>query len=153
MIKRPQTLSSNMTTNRSNYRPAQADPPKRKRNLFQFRLRTLLIGVALLAVPCAYVGWQAKIVAERKSLLERSDPSNGPILTYGEVVNGFGDHAGLVELPPLREWLGDKAIDRIDLIYDAPPSFAQEVRDAFPEAAIFQIPPDFRLSHLPTTKP
>jgi hypothetical protein len=32
---------------------------------FQFRLRTLLIVVALLAVACAYVGWQAKIVKER----------------------------------------------------------------------------------------
>ena len=30
---------------------------------FQFRLRTLMIAVTLLAVPCAYVGWQAMIVA------------------------------------------------------------------------------------------
>jgi hypothetical protein len=39
-----------------------ADPPKRKRRWFQFSLRSLLIGVALLSIPCAYVGWQAKIV-------------------------------------------------------------------------------------------
>ena len=33
---------------------------------FQFRLRTLLIGVTLFAlIPCGYVGWQAKIVRER----------------------------------------------------------------------------------------
>jgi hypothetical protein len=31
--------------------PPEAEPPKRRR--FQFRLRTLMIGVAVLAVPCA----------------------------------------------------------------------------------------------------
>ncbi len=31
----------------------------------QFRLRTLMIVVTLLAVPLGYVGWQAKIVRER----------------------------------------------------------------------------------------
>jgi hypothetical protein len=45
--------------------PPKADPPKRKRRWFQFSLRTLMILVTLLAVPCAYVGWQAPIVQER----------------------------------------------------------------------------------------
>jgi hypothetical protein len=36
--------------------PPQAEPPKPKRRRFQFRLRTLMIGVTLLAVPCAYAG-------------------------------------------------------------------------------------------------
>jgi hypothetical protein len=34
----------------------KADPPKRKRRWFQFSLRSLLLVVTLLAVPCAYVG-------------------------------------------------------------------------------------------------
>ncbi len=42
--------------------PLKAEPPKRKRRRFQFRLRTLLIGVTLLAIPCAYIGRQASIV-------------------------------------------------------------------------------------------
>ena len=33
--------------------PPQADPPKRKRRWFQFSLRSLLIGVTVLAVICA----------------------------------------------------------------------------------------------------
>jgi hypothetical protein len=37
---------------------------------FQFSLRTLMIVITLLAVPLAYVGWQAKIVRERKAMLE-----------------------------------------------------------------------------------
>jgi hypothetical protein len=49
------------------------EPPKRRR--FQFRLRTLLIGVTLLAVPLGYVGWQVKIVRERRLQIEaRSSP-------------------------------------------------------------------------------
>ena len=51
--------------------PLKADPPKRKRRWFQFRLRTLMIGVTLLAIPCGYVGWQAKIVRERRAELNR----------------------------------------------------------------------------------
>jgi hypothetical protein len=47
--------------------PPKADPPKRKRRRFQFSLRTLMIAVTLLAVPFAYVGWQATIVRERKA--------------------------------------------------------------------------------------
>jgi hypothetical protein len=38
---------------------------------FQFRLRTLLIAVTLLAVPLGYVGWQAKIVRERTTVRQR----------------------------------------------------------------------------------
>ena len=33
--------------------PSKSERPKRKRRRFQFRLRTLMIGVTLLAVPCA----------------------------------------------------------------------------------------------------
>ena len=29
-----------------------------------------MIGVSLLAIPCGYVGWQAKIVTDRKAFLE-----------------------------------------------------------------------------------
>jgi hypothetical protein len=47
----------------------KSDPPKRKRRRFQFSLRSLLIVVTLLAVTCAYVGWQAKIVRERKETM------------------------------------------------------------------------------------
>ncbi len=46
--------------------PPEAEPSQRRR--FQFRLRSLLIGVTLFAlIPCGYVGWQAKIVRERKA--------------------------------------------------------------------------------------
>ncbi len=49
--------------------PSKAEPPKRKRRWLQFSLRTLMIVVTLLAVPCAYVGWQTRIVIDRKAVL------------------------------------------------------------------------------------
>ena len=52
--------------------PPKAEPPERKRRWCQFSLRTLMISVTLLAVPCGYVGWQAKIVRERKARLEET---------------------------------------------------------------------------------
>lgn len=65
---------------------------------FQFSLRTLLIVVALLALPCAYVGWEAKIVAQRKSWLEAhpdTDHTFPPGLEPGEI-------------SWVRRWLGDE---------------------------------------------
>ena len=51
--------------------PPKADPPQRKRRWFQFSLRTLMIGVTLLAVICGYVAKQVQIVRERKTAFER----------------------------------------------------------------------------------
>jgi hypothetical protein len=52
--------------------PDQPSPRRR----FQFRLRTLLIGVTLAAVACAYVAREAQIVRERKAWL-KAHSSNG----------------------------------------------------------------------------
>jgi hypothetical protein len=49
------------------------------RRRFQFRLRTLMIGVPLLAVPLGYVGWQAKIVRERRAMLIWIEDNGGRI--------------------------------------------------------------------------
>jgi hypothetical protein len=57
--------------------PPKAELPKRKRRRFQFRLGTLLIGVAILAIPMAYVGWQAK-VAKRRDAIYRQLYSYSP---------------------------------------------------------------------------
>jgi hypothetical protein len=38
---------------------------------FQFRLRTLMIVVTLLAVACGNVGWQAKFVRARTAMRQR----------------------------------------------------------------------------------
>jgi hypothetical protein len=47
--------------------PDQPSPRRR----FQFRLRTLMIGVTLLGVACGYVGSQVNIVRDRRALAGR----------------------------------------------------------------------------------
>jgi hypothetical protein len=72
------------------------------RRRFQFRLRTLMIGVTLFALPCAYVGWQVKIVKERSAMRQRL-LAEGAIL---EPPNGKGGHPA--NSPSwLRRLLGD----------------------------------------------
>ena len=108
----------------------ETEPPKRKRRRFQFRLRTLMIGVTLLAVACGYVGWQAKIVRQRcaSSLNYSSGFANCVKIV------ACGDPTKAPNL--LRRWLGDVASDAVAL---RPNSTTDDIRAAaelFPEAVI-----------------
>ncbi len=75
--------------------------PKRKRRWFQFSLRTLMIGVTLLAVACGYVGWEAKIVKEREEFLENQQHYMGP--------NPFDEENGDLSVPWILSILGAEA--------------------------------------------
>jgi hypothetical protein len=103
--------------------PSNAEPPKRQRRWFQFRLRTLLIVVTLLAVPCAYVGWQARIVTERRNWLANPQFGSWP----------WGDDPPNCSLPWIRRLLGDT--ECIFMIADDAVSDADlaACRSAFPE--------------------
>jgi hypothetical protein len=94
---------------------------------FQVRLRTLLIGVTLLAVACGYVGWQVKIVREREAMLK--DP-HFFLIGYRLEVAGT--------IPWLRRRLGDT--DCLGIIGDEDVSDAdlERYRLAFPEADIWR---------------
>jgi hypothetical protein len=93
------------------------------RRRFQFRLRTLMIGVTLLAAACSYVGWQAKIVMERRLILnvfEFSDGGKGGYWVEGaDVWEPYTPThktliaAGTPENDPswIRLWLGDRRIN------------------------------------------
>jgi hypothetical protein len=51
--------------------PLKVEPPKRKRRWFQYRLRTLLIIVTLLAGVCGAANWyrvEVEFVRERQRL-------------------------------------------------------------------------------------
>ncbi len=56
--------------------PTKAAPPKRKRRSFQFSLRTLLIGVTVLAVLCGEAAWLLgdlpRLLQERESLVNEA---------------------------------------------------------------------------------
>jgi hypothetical protein len=61
--------------------PPTVTAPKRKCRWFQFRLRTLMTGVTLLAMACGFVGWQASVVRERQAMLCRLCDLNGACFT------------------------------------------------------------------------
>ena len=62
--------------------PDNAEP---RRRWYQFSLRTLLIGVALLAIICRLAVWQIQLAAEHRALIDRmtaegrftTNPSHG----------------------------------------------------------------------------
>jgi hypothetical protein len=61
-----------------------SDLPNCPRRRFQFRLRTLLIGVTLFCVFGGYVGWQAKILKQRKMLASELSQHGGAIVWSSE---------------------------------------------------------------------
>ena len=94
-----------------------------------------MIGVTLFAlIPCGYVGWQAKIVRERKAwvaqspfLLRTDQPKNIKELAEGDPTQSPSR---------VRLWLGDESVEFIVI---PNPSTAEELKLAaslFPEAAI-----------------
>jgi hypothetical protein len=95
---------------------------------FQFRLRTLLIGVALLGVPCLYVAHETRIVAQRKTWLAAHDYRDRGT---GSDLRIYGDHD---KSPPLvRRWLGDTDQEFLHV----PKSDAESAAAIFPEADIW----------------
>ena len=85
---------------------AVADRPNRLRQ-FQFELRTLLIGIALLGAVGGYVAHEARIVRERRAwAASHIRLEYGP---YGRTSPRHPDHAPTA----LRRWLGDKDYNTI----------------------------------------
>lgn len=96
---------------------------------FQFSMRTLFIVVTLLTIPCAYVGYQNKIVAERKSMQTKIEELGGNTF-WIDVVFYPGT------LPVIRRWLGDEPICIVMVPESVQPSFVEEIKRVFPEASI-----------------
>jgi hypothetical protein len=95
------------------------DPQVRRR--FQFRLRTLLIGVALFAIPCAYIAHEYRLVQKRHAMLEL-----GPSTLFNYVP---GDDS---KLPLVRRWLGDHAVMAFGFNQPSEEN-TRRYKDAFPE--------------------
>jgi hypothetical protein len=104
--------------------PNTAEQQKPRRRWFQFRLRTLLVGIVLSAIPCAYVGWQAKMVAARKAM---PDEVQDKFIVYATL----GDDS---KIPAIRRWLGDHAVAAI-CFYRPSDDTLRRYREAFPESS------------------
>jgi hypothetical protein len=108
--------------------PPNADLPRCKRRWSQFSLRSLLIFTLICAIPCGYLGWQAKIVRERKLCFKQLASKRG-----------IGQH-GPESLPNAPNWirlaLGDVPIESIDAPVFATDDELNEIRAMFPEAKV-----------------
>jgi hypothetical protein len=94
---------------------------------FQFRLRTLLIGVTLLAVASAYVGWQMKIVRARRAELNR--------VVDARLVGIVGNDDERV-IPWIRRVLGDQRVPSIKMLEGTDAAELDRLRVLFPEAKV-----------------
>jgi hypothetical protein len=88
----------------------EADSLKHKNRRFQFRLRTLMIGLTLLAVPLGYVGWQAKIVRDRKAAIIELKTGGGTAIGAEGLSPSALAHGRDYTIPFLRRWVGDHAV-------------------------------------------
>ena len=122
-------------------RPDTTHQRKPSRRWFQFRLRTLLIGVAILAIPCGFLGWQFKAVRHRaaeRQLLEQLG-AKFLLMDKDEPVR-----LGHRSTSRLRIWIGDCDVEAIRLPFLGPPDQLAKDRSevtrraelAFPEADI-----------------
>jgi hypothetical protein len=104
-----------------------AQPSPRRR--FQFRLRTLMIVVTLLALPGAYVATQAKFVRARSAWKTRYEHCHFPCISWGGTYDG-------PDLPPVRRWLGDQPVSFVLFEYGVAQDDVDEAKTLFPEAEI-----------------
>jgi hypothetical protein len=112
-----------------------ANQPSPRRR-FQFRLRTLMIGVTLLAVVYGYVGWQAKIVRERRALQIKYARQIGCNIRFAGFPGEFIPADFQTSTTWVRRLLGDVDVYRIGTPpnRDFTPSELEEIHRILPEA-------------------
>jgi hypothetical protein len=111
-----------------------AEPPNHPRRRFQFRLRTLLIGVTLLFLAISYVGWQAWTVVGRMAVLKQLDALGA----HYSAIRGGDLPAGMRGPNWIRRILGDVAVVEIDFHESTWSPEALKAR--FPEADCHVVP-------------
>jgi hypothetical protein len=109
--------------------------PHFPRRRFQFRLRTLMIVVTLLAVVCGYVGRQAEIVRARQAWLKAHSELGSSMISHTYEVLIHGDKGKSPSL--LRRCLGDHELRSWEVFRNASIDQLSEINALFPEATIY----------------
>ena len=110
---------------------ADPAPPRRR---FQFRLRTLMIGVTLLAVPCRLHRLAGENCEGGKKIRESVVGSFVTAPDFAKMVHGgIFKLETLPHISSLRRLLGDEAMVSISVFKD---DDVDAVRVAFPEAEV-----------------
>jgi hypothetical protein len=110
-------------------KPNTAEPHKPRRRWFQFRLRTLLVIVTLLAIPCAYLGWQANIVSHRKLVLKNAMEQGLVLMSNDLTVDA------VPTIPWIRRIMGDAPVRSVWWV-GASKEDRERFSEAFPEANV-----------------
>jgi hypothetical protein len=111
----------------------------RRLRWFQFRLRTLFVLTALVALAAMWVGWQIRIVQERKWLREHSRASFMPFEIFNPITPNQTWPKGPPSVPWYRRMLGDEAIYKIGSEQDSSENDElKRLEAAFPEAIVSQ---------------
>ena len=103
----------------------------------RFRLRTLMIVLAIVAAVLSWVGHEGRIVTKRRSLMSglqgrmqvyllSEAPKGVKLVAKGNKSRGVSS---------LRRWLGDE--DETVILFLSPFTERQEAIEAFPEADIY----------------
>jgi hypothetical protein len=125
--------------------PTNAFLPKRKRRCFQFSLRTLMIGVTLLAIARGYVASQAQVVRDRRAFLGRP-----PRICYAAVMPDDEDRA---TISSLRRWLGDYGMKEFRFLPEESNESIATARRLFLEAKVTRMGDDEQPEPLSATQP
>jgi hypothetical protein len=114
--------------------PNTAEPAKPRRRWHQFRLRTLLIGVALIGTACGYVAHEWRIVAARKAYYMANLCIVNELWGTDLRVVVKGDPLRQPSL--IRRLLGDSSRPSLEIPANYPPAFTAETQLLFPEATL-----------------
>jgi hypothetical protein len=97
---------------------------------FQFRLRTMMIGVTLVTVVCGYFRWRYDFVWQRKAMIHRIETEDGQIeIGYDPVIK---------PLPWVQRILGDSRVTDIYLPAETPASKLAAIHALFPDARLWR---------------
>ena len=83
--------------------PNKAEPPKRKRRWYQFSLRSLMIGVTLLALACWAILDRQRLIHERDEARQRATFVEGHFAAVKDAIrNKHMDESARLQF---AEWL------------------------------------------------
>jgi hypothetical protein len=118
------------------YNAAMEAEPKRKSRWYQFSLRTLLIGVMLLAGMCAYVAHEATIVRQRHEAVNVYQVLVGYSVDVDDRPGGKAIETRFPQAPwPLRLF-GEDGYAQIIVPHPASDDEIRRLEYLFPEATI-----------------
>jgi hypothetical protein len=114
------------------------------RRWFAFRLRTLLIVMAVLATVCGWLYHERRVIQERTKKREALYRAIfvGTKRNYVIVPTGAGTSADQYT-PWLWRMFGDSFVLEIGLLKDTPSDIVERIRVAFPEAKIVMFTDEF----------